>query len=81
MSLAKGSEYPVANTQHANMSRLLADHQLKQKQARQEIQARVETLASTVLNEYLQRKPHRAAKGDFAQFPSVELSRSLKASH
>lgn len=79
MSLARGSEFPTTTTAHPNMSKLLSDHQARQRLARQEIKARVEGLASNVLNEYLQRKPYRAAKGDFSQFPTVELSRALKA--
>lgn len=81
MSLAKGAGFPVAQTAHPNFSKLLSDHRVKQQHVRQEIQSRVEALASTVLNEYLQRKPFRAAKADFAQFPTVELSRALKATH
>lgn len=42
-------------------------------------QARVEHLTSEVVHEYLQRKPHRAVKGDFATFPTNELTRALKA--
>lgn len=78
MSLARGS-VPQTTTGHPNMTKLLNDHQARQRLARQEITARVESLASNVLNEYLQRKPYRAAKADFSQFPTVELSRALKA--
>lgn len=44
-----------------------------------DFQARVERLTTDVVHEYLQRKPHRAVKGDFAMFPTNELTRALKA--
>lgn len=44
-----------------------------------DFQARVDHLTSEVVHEYLQRKPHRAVKGDFAIFPSNELTRALNA--
>lgn len=45
----------------------------------EKFQARVEHLTAEVVHEYLQRKPHRAVKGDFAMFPTTELTRALKA--
>lgn len=37
MSLAKGAEFPQAKTAHANISKLLRDHQNKQQRMREEI--------------------------------------------
>lgn len=79
MSLAKGAEFPNAPSKNSNISKLLSDHQSKQKILRQEIKSRVDNLASNVLNEYFQRKPYRASKGDFSQFATPELSRALRA--
>lgn len=79
MSLAKGAELPSRNTASAKMAKLLHDRRTNQSLARSEIKNRIETLATTVLDEYLQRKPHRAANADFSKFPSNELSRALKA--
>lgn len=81
MSLAKGAEFPHANTKTANVSKLLRDHQNKQRQMREEIKTRVEHLTAEIVGEYLQRKPHRVVKGDFAKFPTVELTRALKATY
>lgn len=75
MSLVKGGEIPKAKTKHANLSKLIMDKQEHQKQLRQEVKSKVETLAAEIVNEYIQRKPFRANKGDFAQFPSKELSK------
>lgn len=79
MSLATGAELPLRNSTHANIAKMLNERKVNQTLARHEIKSRVETLASTVLSEYLQRKPHRAANADFSKFPSNELSRALKA--
>ena len=79
MSLAKGAEYPAIKSTHANITKQITDHQMKQKLLRLEIQGRVEALAADVVNEYLHRKPHRATKGELAKFPTNELTRALKA--
>lgn len=79
MSLATGSKLPLRPSNHSNIAKMLNDHKTSQTVARHEIKSRVETLVSTVLDEYLQRKPHRAANADFSKFPSNELSRALKA--
>lgn len=79
MSLATGAELPPRASTHANLTKMLNDRKASQTTARHEIKSRVESLATTVLNEYLQRKPHRAANADFSQFPSVELARALKS--
>ncbi len=81
MSLAKGAEFPHAQTKTSNLSKLLSDHQNKQKVLRQEIKNRVECLASNVLNEYFERKPYRASKGDFSQFATPELTRALRTTN
>lgn len=81
MSLAKGAEFPHANTASANVPKLLRDHQNKQRQMREEIKARVEHLSAEIVTEYLQRKPHRVVKGDFAKFPTTELTRAIKATY
>lgn len=78
MSLARGAQFPQANTASANVSKLLHDQRNKQRQIREEIKMRVEHLTTDIVNEYLQRKPHRVAKGDFAKFPTVELTRALR---
>lgn len=76
MSLVKGAEFPTGNGGTiSNVHKLLQDHKSKQKLARQEIKSKAENLASEILDEYLQRKPFRAVKGDFSKFPSNELSR------
>lgn len=75
MSLVKGAEFPKGNGPNCNVHKLLQDHKLKQKLARQEIKSKAENLAAEILDEYLQRKPYRAVKGDFSKFPSNELSR------
>lgn len=79
MSLAKGAEFPGAQTKNSNVSKLLNDHQNKQKILRQEIKNRVENLASNVLDEYFQRKPYRATNGDFSKFATPELTRALRS--
>ncbi|EDV96654.1 dynactin subunit 1 [Drosophila grimshawi] len=43
-----------------------------------EICTRASRLASDILTEYLQRKPHRAATGEFAAFPTVDVKRVLQ---
>lgn len=37
MSLAKGSEFPSAKTAHANVTKLLQDHENKQRLIREQI--------------------------------------------
>lgn len=73
MSLVKGGEIPKPKTKHANLSKLIMDKQEQQKQLRQQVKSKVENLAAEIVHEYIQRKPFRANKGDFAQFPSNEL--------
>ncbi|KAH8386048.1 hypothetical protein KR200_002414 [Drosophila serrata] len=46
--------------------------------ARGEISTKASQLASDILTEYLQRKPHRAAHGEFASFPTVDVKRVLQ---
>lgn len=43
-----------------------------------EISSQASRLASDILTEYLQRKPHRAASGQFAVFPTVDVKRVLQ---
>ncbi|XP_039485865.1 dynactin subunit 1 [Drosophila santomea] len=43
-----------------------------------EISSKASQLASDILTEYLQRKPHRAAHGQFASFPTVDVKRVLQ---
>ncbi|XP_030372447.1 dynactin subunit 1 [Scaptodrosophila lebanonensis] len=45
---------------------------------KQEISTRASQLASDILAEYLQRKPHRASRGQFAAFPTVDVKRVLQ---
>lgn len=77
MSLLKGGEIPKSNTQHANLSKLIETKQHQQKKIRNQIKNKVDSLAAEVVYEYIQRKPYRASKGDFTEFPSRELVRAL----
>lgn len=43
-----------------------------------EISSKASQLASDILTEYLQRKPHRATHGQFASFPTVDVKRVLQ---
>ncbi|KAM8707622.1 hypothetical protein ACLKA7_014710 [Drosophila subpalustris] len=43
-----------------------------------EISTQASRLASDILAEYLQRKPHRAASAQFAAFPTVDVKRVLQ---
>ncbi|XP_034655972.1 dynactin subunit 1 [Drosophila subobscura] len=43
-----------------------------------EISSKASQLASDILTEYLQRKPHRAARGQFASFPTVDVKQVLQ---
>ncbi|KAH8268775.1 hypothetical protein KR018_006139 [Drosophila ironensis] len=43
-----------------------------------EISSKASQLASNILTEYLHRKPHRAAHGQFASFPTVDVKRVLQ---
>ncbi|KAH8379687.1 hypothetical protein KR009_006503 [Drosophila setifemur] len=43
-----------------------------------EISSKASRLASDILTEYLQRKPHRATHGQFASFPTVDVKRVLQ---
>lgn len=78
MSLLRAGEIPKSNTQHANLSKLITNQQYQQKKIRDQIKNKVENLAAEVVHEYIQRKPYRSSKGDFAQFPSNELSRAMR---
>uniref|UniRef100_A0A336KRA6 Dynactin subunit 1 n=1 Tax=Culicoides sonorensis TaxID=179676 RepID=A0A336KRA6_CULSO len=77
MSLVKGGEIPKSKTKHANLSKLITDKQEQQKHLREEVKSKAETLAAEIVHEYIQRKPFRSNKGDFAQFPSNELTKAL----
>jgi len=77
MSLVKGAEFPAAKTAHANIEKLLQDHENKQRIVQQDIKRRADNIAVEIMNEYLQRKPYRSVKGDFSQFPSNELTKAL----
>ena len=74
MSLAKGSSVPKSNTKVGSFSKLIQDHRNKHQQIRNEIKAKAESLASEIVNEYLERKPFRSTNSDLAKFPSNELS-------
>ncbi|XP_055549928.1 dynactin subunit 1 isoform X2 [Wyeomyia smithii] len=78
MSLVQGAELPVTKTAHGNLSKTIADHENHQKQNQQQIKTKAERLVCEIMNEYLSRKPHRAARGDFAAFPSAELTSAFK---
>lgn len=78
MSMMKSAAFPSSKVANPNVQKLVQDYQITQKLAREEIKERANQLASEVLNEYLERKPHRATQGDFSLFPTVELSQALK---
>ncbi|XP_052889926.1 dynactin subunit 1 isoform X2 [Anopheles moucheti] len=78
MSLVKGAEIPSTHTVHGSVSKSILDHENHQKQQQTQIRAKAEQLACDVMQEYLSRKPHRAAKADFASFPSNELSAAFR---
>lgn len=77
LSMARGATFPSTNSKHANVKKLLQDQDLHQRIVRDEIQVKAAQAASDVLSEYLDRKPHRATKGDFHIFPTVELKKAL----
>ena len=79
MSLVKGAECPATKTVHGSVSKLIVDHQNEQTKIRHQIKNKAEHLAFEIMNEYLERKPYRAAKSDFAHFPSTEISKAFKA--
>ncbi|XP_055637858.1 dynactin subunit 1 isoform X2 [Toxorhynchites rutilus septentrionalis] len=79
MSLVKGAEIPTTRTQHGNVSKSIIDYENEQRRNQQQIKSKAEKLAYEVMNEYLNRKPHRATHGDFAVFPSTELAMAFKA--
>ncbi|XP_023176808.2 dynactin subunit 1 isoform X1 [Drosophila hydei] len=70
---AKGSGMSAANINTIALQR--RNQPLPQKA---EICTRASRLASDILNEYLQRKPHRASAGEFAAFPTVDVKRVLQ---
>uniref|UniRef100_A0A182W1F0 Dynactin subunit 1 n=1 Tax=Anopheles minimus TaxID=112268 RepID=A0A182W1F0_9DIPT len=78
MSLVKGAEIPSTHTVHGSVSKSIVDHENQQKRQQTQIRAKAEQLACDVMQEYLIRKPHRAAKADFATFPSNELSAAFR---
>lgn len=77
LSMARGGTFPSTNGKHCNVKKLLQEHEVKQRVLRSEIQAKAAQAASDVLSEYLDRKPHRADKGDFNLFPKVELRKAF----
>ncbi|XP_037922936.1 dynactin subunit 1 isoform X4 [Hermetia illucens] len=79
MSMARGSSFPTPKSPQGNTIKLIQEHQNKQRMLREEIKIKANQLAAEVLNEYLERKPHRATQGDFMKFPNVELTRALRA--
>ncbi|EDS39730.1 150 kDa dynein-associated polypeptide [Culex quinquefasciatus] len=78
MSLVRGAEMPTTKTAHGSVSKSIVDHENQHKRAQSQLKTRAEQLACEIMNEYLARKPHRAARGDFAMFPSTELATALK---
>lgn len=72
MSLVKGSEVPASNSKHSNFTKLIQDHKNRQQKIRNEIINKAEMIASEVVQEYLERKPHRSTIG-FAKFPTIDL--------
>lgn len=77
LSMARGGSFPSTNAKHVNVKKLLQDHEVQQRVLRTEIEMKAAQAASEVLNEYLDRKPHRATKGDFYKFPTVEMKKAF----
>uniref|UniRef100_A0A2M4A7S9 Dynactin subunit 1 n=1 Tax=Anopheles triannulatus TaxID=58253 RepID=A0A2M4A7S9_9DIPT len=78
MSMVRGAELPATRTVHGNVAKTIIDHENRQKQQQTQLRAKAEQLACEVMHEYLQRKPHRAAKADFAAFPANEVSAAFR---
>lgn len=78
MSLVRGAEMPATRTAQGSVSKAIIDHENQQKRNQQQIKTKAEQLACEIMDEYLSRKPHRAARGDFAMFPSTELTAAFK---
>lgn len=78
MSLVRGAEMPATKTAHGSVSKTIIDHDNQQKRNQRQIKSKAEHLACEIMHEYLNRKPHRAARGDFAMFPSTELAAAFK---
>ncbi|XP_021708546.1 dynactin subunit 1 isoform X3 [Aedes aegypti] len=78
MSLVRGAEMPATRTTQGSVSKAIIDHENQQKRNQQQIKSKAEQLACEIMGEYLSRKPHRAARGDFAMFPSTELTSAFK---
>lgn len=77
MSLVHGVAIPSSKQKSMNFHKILKDHKLKLNLERQQIKSRASTLASEILEEYLQRNPHRSVAGDFSKFPTVELKKAF----
>uniref|UniRef100_A0A6B2EBH0 Dynactin subunit 1 n=1 Tax=Phlebotomus kandelakii TaxID=1109342 RepID=A0A6B2EBH0_9DIPT len=78
MSMVREGDIPVGNSKNTSIQKRLQDQENELKQTRSDLKLRAESLASEVLTEYLQRKPHRSAKSDFAKFPAVQLTKALR---
>lgn len=76
MSLVKAADVPAANTKHANFAKLVQDAKNRQQKIRNEIKNQAEMVASEIVQEYLDRKPHRSTSG-FAKFPTADLVRNM----
>lgn len=77
LSMARGGTFPSTNAKHVNVKKLLQEQEVQRRVLRTEIKVKAAQAASDVLSEYLDRKPHRASKGDFYKFPTVELKKAL----
>lgn len=77
LSMARGATFPSTTAKHPNWKRLLQEQEVQKRVLRAGIQVKAAEAASDVLNEYLDRKPHRASKGDFYKFPSVALKKAM----
>lgn len=78
LSMARGVTFPNSTTtRQPNLKKRLQEQEVKQRVTRSEIQMKAQQAASDVLSEYLERKPHRASKGEFHKFPTVELKKAL----
>lgn len=78
LSMARGATYPKTNTKQPNIYKLLQDQEVNRRLVQNDIQIKAAQVASDVLNEYLERKPHRSRTGDFAQFPTPELKTAFQ---
>uniref|UniRef100_T1H119 Uncharacterized protein n=1 Tax=Megaselia scalaris TaxID=36166 RepID=T1H119_MEGSC len=73
-------EKELAKMKHDWLLGLISINPKKQetlKHIKNGIELKAKVLASEILEEYLNRNPHRAAQSDFSHFPTVEISKEF----